>query len=70
MGRHCRPHDHDRSAGRRSEIYRYDSGWVAATPGTFDIAGITVHPGAVLGAYNIREIRDTTQTYQTPARSS
>ncbi|MGA8383361.1 MAG: hypothetical protein WB710_19735 [Stellaceae bacterium] len=52
----------DRQDG--SEIYRYDSGWVAATPGTFDIAGITVHPGAVLGAYNIREIRDTTQTYQ------
>jgi hypothetical protein len=49
-----------------SEIYRYDSGWVAATPGTFQIpnSGITVHPGAVLGAYNIREIRDTTQTYK------
>jgi len=48
-----------------SEINRYDSGWVAATPGTFGTAGITVHPGAVLGAYNIREIADTAQTYTT-----
>jgi hypothetical protein len=50
-----------------SEIYRYDSGWVAATPGTFDIGiipNITVHSGAVLGAYNIREIRDTTQVHK------
>jgi hypothetical protein len=50
-----------------SEVYRHDSGWVAATPGTFDatiIPGITVHQGAVLGAYNIREIRDTTQVYK------
>ena len=53
----------DRQDG--SEIYRHDSGWVAATPGTFDFSsGITVHPGAVLGAYNIREIRDTTQIYK------
>jgi hypothetical protein len=46
-----------------NEIYRYDSGWVAATPGSFDLAGITVHPGAVLGAFNIRQIADTSQTY-------
>jgi hypothetical protein len=50
-----------------AEISRYDSGWVAATPGTFATPGITVHPGAVLGAYNIREISDTTQTYSAGA---
>ncbi len=47
-------------------ISRYDSGWVAATPGIFNTPGITVHPGAVTGAYNIREIRDTTQSYSAP----
>jgi hypothetical protein len=53
-----------------SEIYRHDSGWVAATPGTFDPGiGITVHPGAVLGAFNIREIRDTTQVYKNASDS-
>jgi hypothetical protein len=46
------------------EVSRYDSGWIAATPGTFNIEGITVHPGAVTGAFNIREISDTTQTFQ------
>ena len=46
-----------------NEIDRYDSGWVAATPGTFGLTGITVHPGAVLGAFNIREIADTSQTF-------
>ena len=50
-----------------AEIYRYDSGWVAATPGLFGTTGITVHPGSVLGAYNIREIADTTQTYTSPS---
>ena len=50
-----------------NEISRYDSGWVAATPGTFGIPGITVHPGAVTGAFNIRQIQDTTQTYTSPA---
>ena len=44
-------------------ISRYDSGWVAATPGVFETAGIVVHPGAVTGAYNIREIRDTAQSF-------
>ena len=53
-----------------SEVYRYDSGWVAATPGTFgNMPGITVHPGAVQGAFNIREIRDTTQTYTNAANT-
>jgi hypothetical protein len=47
-----------------NQIDRHDSGWVAATPGTFGTPGITVHPGAVQGAFNIREIRDTTQVYQ------
>jgi hypothetical protein len=45
------------------EVFRYDSGWVTVTPGTFGCPGITVHPGAVRGAYNIRNIRDTTQTF-------
>jgi hypothetical protein len=47
-------------------VYRYDSGWVAATPGLFGTAGITVHPGSVRGAYNIRQISETTQTYTSP----
>ncbi len=46
-----------------AEVLRWDSGWVAATPGVFDIAGITVHPGEVRGMYNIRNIRDTSQVY-------
>jgi hypothetical protein len=50
-----------------TEINRYDSGWIPVTPGIFkDAPGmpvITVHPGAVIGAFNIREIRDTSQTY-------
>lgn len=53
-----------------SEVYRYDSGWVAATPGAFgNMPGIIVHPGAVQGAFNIREIRDTTQTYTNAAKT-
>ena len=47
-----------------SEVSRYDSGWLAATPGLFKIPGITIHSGAVVGAFNIREVRDTTQTYK------
>ncbi len=47
-----------------AEVTRYDSGWIAVTPGTFNLpGGTTVHPGVVQGAYNIREIRDTTQVY-------
>ena len=45
------------------QVHRHDSGWVSATPGTFGTAGFTVHPGAVRGAFNIREIRDTTQNF-------
>src|SRR5260370_2189487 len=53
----------DRQDG--SGIYRYDSGWVAATPATWTLVpALTVHPGAVLGAQNIREIRDTSQTFK------
>ncbi|MFI5117765.1 MAG: hypothetical protein ACHP8B_13825 [Terriglobales bacterium] len=47
-----------------AEVLRWDSGWVAATPGVFNLAGITVHPGAVRGMYNIRNIRDTSQVYK------
>jgi hypothetical protein len=46
-----------------AEVSRYDSGWQAVTPGLFEISGVTIHPGAVVGAYNIREISDTTQTH-------
>lgn len=49
-----------------TEVTRYDSGWVAATPGRFAISGMTVHPGAVTGADNIREISDTAQKYAGP----
>jgi hypothetical protein len=56
-----------------AEVYRYDSGWQPVTAGTFGgdgtfaNDGITVHPGAVLGAFNIREISETTQTYTSPS---
>jgi hypothetical protein len=53
----------DRQDG--NEIDRYDSGWQPVTPGTYDDAVITVHPGAVLGSFNIRNIADTSQTYTT-----
>jgi len=41
---------------------RYDSGWLATTPGLFyrkDTPDIECHPGIVRGIYDIREIRDT-----------
>ena len=46
-----------------SEVSRRDSGWQPVTPGLFEPEGITIHPGVVVGAYNIREISDTSQTY-------
>jgi hypothetical protein len=46
-----------------TEVFRHDSGWLPVTPGRFELPGITIHPGAVVGAYNIREIKDTSQTY-------
>ena len=49
-----------------AEVLRWDSGWVAATPGIFDLPFITVHPGEVRGMYNIRNIRDTSQAYTGP----
>jgi len=56
-----------------AELNRYDSGWVAATPGVFSPGvldpSVVVHPGAVHGAFNIREIRDTTQTYTNAAKT-
>jgi len=45
-------------------VIRWDSGWVATTPGLFRhkaAPGVTFHPGAVRGMFNIREIRDTDQ---------
>ena len=44
-------------------VLRRDSGWVAATPGLYkrDDCICTFHPGAVLGMFDIREIRETTQ---------
>jgi hypothetical protein len=53
----------DRQDG--NEIDRYDSGWQAVTRGRYDVAGFTVHPGAVVGSFNIRNIADTSQTYTT-----
>jgi hypothetical protein len=44
-------------------VNRHDRGWKAVTPGLFEVPGMTMHPGAVIGAYNIREISDTSQTY-------
>jgi hypothetical protein len=47
---------------RRSnaQVVRFDSGWVAATPGVFRLAGFpdVFHPGVVKGLYDIREIRE------------
>jgi len=45
-------------------VIRWDSGWVATTPGLFwhkAAPGVTFHPGAAHGMFNIREIRDTDQ---------
>ena len=51
-----------------NEISRYDSGWSRRPQrNARHPAGITVHPGAVTGAFNIRQIQDTTQTYTSPA---
>jgi hypothetical protein len=45
-------------------IVRSDSGWVAATPGLYKYSGLTFHPGVVKGFFNIRNIRDTAQVYE------
>ena len=45
-------------------MYRRDSGWVPASPGVYEISGIHVHPGAVEGVYNVRNIADTGQQYR------
>jgi hypothetical protein len=47
-------------------MYRRDSGWVAASPGVYEIAGIHVHPGAVEGVYHVRNIADTGAQYRKP----
>jgi hypothetical protein len=59
---------------RRKEgaVFRFDSGWVAKTPGLYDYPDpdpgfprpaewteIRSHPGVVRGAYNVRRIRET-----------
>jgi hypothetical protein len=45
-------------------VFRWDSGWQAVTPGLFDSpdAAVRCHSGAVRGFYNIRHIRDTPGT--------
>jgi hypothetical protein len=50
-------------------IKRSDSGWQAASPGTFSLYTGRVHPGALHGAYNVRNIRDQAQTvsFKVPA---
>ena len=40
-------------------IVRWDSGWLATTPGNFDHTGFVFHKGAVNSVLNIREISDT-----------
>ncbi|WP_158711462.1 hypothetical protein [Streptomyces xylophagus] len=42
-------------------VVRWDSGWLATTPGLFHNPHVdhVVHPGAVCGMFDIREIRDT-----------
>lgn len=42
-------------------VVRWDSGWLATTPGLFHNPHVdhVVHPGAVRGMFDIREIRDT-----------
>lgn len=40
-------------------IIRWDSGWVATTPGNYQHTGHTFHKCAVGGAFDIREVRDT-----------
>lgn len=42
-------------------VVRHDSGWLATTPGLFQVSGSTCrfHRGAVRGYYNIREVKDT-----------
>lgn len=44
-----------------ARVLRWDSGWVATTPGLFTIAGSAnrFHKGLVRGLYEIRNIRDT-----------
>ena len=43
-------------------IKRTDSGWQAASPGTFEQYASKVHLGALNGAYNVRNIRDQSPT--------
>ena len=43
-------------------IVRWDSGWLATTPGNFDRTGLVFHKGAVNSVLNIREISDTDYT--------
>ncbi|HET9524132.1 MAG TPA: hypothetical protein VFO90_07865, partial [Terrimicrobiaceae bacterium] len=43
-----------------ARVLRFDSGWVAATPGVFRMPGFpdVCHPGVIKGLYNIRGIRE------------
>ena len=43
-------------------IVRWDSGWLATTPGRFSHQGYVFHPGAILAVRDIREISDTDYT--------
>jgi hypothetical protein len=46
-------------------VLRWDSGWIATTPGLFTLPGKfeSIHPGVVEGMFDIREIRDTDQIF-------
>ena len=46
-------------------VRRWDSGWVATTPGLFTLPGKFehIHPGVVGGMFNIREVQDTADIF-------
>jgi len=53
-------------------VYRHDSGWIAVSDGVYDFPmppgsspfPIVTHPGVVKGLFDVRNIRDTSQTYE------
>ena len=51
-----------------ARVLRFDSGWVAATPGVFRVPGFpdVCHPGVIKGLYNIRGIREITPGIRPP----
>ena len=52
-----------------ARVLRFDSGWVAATPGVFRVPGFpdVCHPGVIKGLYNIGGIREIISGIRPPA---